>query len=306
MKNELLEQNVNVKKTFARELFGYVKGKSGSHPLLTGRGKEEATMSKVNRQENPQQNVQDAEPLNEQACGQSNELSSEWEGRNASHSIIYKLAAFLILLGFLVGAYNANRSYAWFTDTESVPFSLESGKVHYEVSYTTGGALMVPGENLFTSFKLANKSSIDTNVRLQIKYTVWEKNAEGNAVSKAAVYTENASLPSAADDQYLNLNIKTGDGGFALETIAGTSDLAGKWWTFADKVPAVAEDNAETGEPITVFEDPMEFYYDGPKTGNLFAGKPITVEIRLQAKQADHVEWANLTMIETFDGKTGL
>ena len=226
----------------------------------------------------------------------------------------YKLAAFLILLGFLAGAYNANQSYAWFTDQENVPLTLESGKVHYEVAYIAPGGLMTPGKNLFTSFTVTNKSTIDTNVRLKIEYTVWSRSAGSPpaVTSAAAVYTTNGAMSSPDDDQYLNLNIKKPIGsepGFELMEIPGAlPEMGGSWWVYSALVPAVSKDAAGNIIPavIPVFDasadPPFQFYYDGPKTKNVFESRPITITIHLQAKQADHVEWADLTVIETFDG----
>ncbi len=217
--------------------------------------------------------------------------------------IIYKIAAALILLGFLVGAYNANRSYAWFTDKNDSAFTLESGKVHYEVNYTAENGLMVPGKNLFSSFTLTNKSSIDTDVRFQIQYTVWEDGGTGNVTSSTAIYITNGALSAPQDDQYLNLSLKTGDGGFALQKVTDSGIMAGEWWTRTARVPAVTESALQTGEPVEVFTEDngsIRFCYDGPKTENVFAGLPVRIVIRLQAKQSDHVEWADLTMVETF------
>lgn len=214
----------------------------------------------------------------------------------------YKIAAFLILLGILMGSFNTNQSYAWFTDASENPFSLTSGKVNYEISYTTEPGLMVPGKDLIAQCKVKNLSSIDTHFRLKLEYTLWELdgNTPASAVSSTAIYITNASITPGTVTENQYLNVEWPEGKFDSANV-GTDVDKEIFWQYNTTVSAVPAGDIEnnTGVEIPVFN---KLYYDGPKTQNVFSGNPVTVKITLQAKQADHVNWAEITLFEKFEG----
>lgn len=227
----------------------------------------------------------------------------------------YKAVAFLILLLLLMGAYNANVSYAWFTDSHQEDFSLVSGKVHYDVSFITAeDKKMVPGVNLIDDIKITNKSTIDTDFRIAVSYNYYV--TEGGIVSQSAIYQMNASATAIYDNsgkltgweadnisktQYMNITMDT--------TKFKPADSEG-WFEYTTTVPAitgpaldVGADNLPVGQVIPVFkEGNFVFCYDGAKTGPIFEGQPIVLTIGLQAKQAAHVEWENLTVVLPYSG----
>ncbi|MEG1584093.1 MAG: hypothetical protein RR361_03455 [Anaerovorax sp.] len=196
----------------------------------------------------------------------------------------YKIAAFLILLGIVMGSFNTNQSYAWFTDTSENPFSLQSGKVHYVISYTTNAGLMIPGKELLSTCRVTNLSSIDTQFRLKLEYTVWEKDgaAQSKTTSSTAMYTTNAGITpgdTVKDKQYLNVAWATTGEGIAMfdsVTGAGINNTTDVFWQYHTKAPAVTTSALATGVEIPVFKD---LSYDGPKTKNIFAGNPIVVKL---------------------------
>lgn len=219
----------------------------------------------------------------------------------------YKIVAFLLLLSIIMGSFHVNQSYAWFTDASESPFSLESGKVHYVISYTTDPGLMVPGKDLIKNCTVKNLSSIDTQFRLKLEYDVWEADTGYPAdptkvISSSAIYTTNASIApgTVLDKQYLNIAWAQKDGKdqFVAQQVTNGS-ITETFWSYHTTVSAVTKTAIEdkSGVDIPVFE---KLLYDGPKTTNLFAGQPIVVKLTLQAKQADHIKWEEITLFEKF------
>ena len=219
-------------------------------------------------------------------------------------SIIYKVAAFLIIIGMLVGTYSANQSYAWFTDKNSSEYDLISGKVHYALELTTKSGLMVPGRDLISGVTLTNKSTIDTDVRMRIEYTIWTGTDSQNATSTTAIYATNAAINGAANvdaatDQYINLKIAESTS-FSAVTVTAPESQKGVWWANTATVPAVTLDGNNVPVPTVMAAPFTALSYDGIKTGNVFANRPVTIKITLQAKQREHVEWSEITVYEEF------
>lgn len=223
----------------------------------------------------------------------------------------YRAVSFVAMLAMFVASLFIQTSYAWFVVDDTANLQLSTGAVDYEVKWTTEQGLMIPNKELFKSIYLTNRSSIETNIRLQIRYTVWDGNESPNdppdVVSKAAWYAGNAS-GSAMDGWYLNTNLIQGDGlteGFNYLDINGnstTSAIEENWWYYNATVPAVT---ANAIKIMEIFDtSPPSFKYDGPKTTNTFAGdsrpdadnsnKYVKIDIIVQGKQARNVDWKDI------------
>ena len=180
---------------------------------------------------------------------------------------------------------------AWLTDTG------DTGKVTFtigEVSYTLNGAFIsaddpiVPGEQLIaTAFSLENESTVDSHIRFYIDY-------------KINLGTPPITVDKATDTQLNNYFTNTTHNSSGAVTFgSGWAHDGGYWYYGASSTsPTLVEPTDD--DPIIFLSNLM---LNGSVIGNTYANITVDITITFQAKQADHVDWADLGSI---DWQTGL
>ncbi len=242
---------------------------------------------------------------NSKAKGGKKSKAAEWSGRLYDSPAVYRVVLLLLFLGLTLGAMNTNRSYAWFADTKTQQFELKAGAVRYTLEAEPAAGKLVPGKNLFTKIRLRNGSLIDTDLRVQISHTIWERQESGAVTSSSAWYVKNASEAGAPAGQYLDTSLIRGDvgnpqgGGFVyVEETGAAGGSKDGWWEYQTRVPAVKKTAGESGAgeevELALFEEPLLFCYDGPRTTKVFENRRVTVTLTFQAKQSDYVTWQEI------------
>ena len=197
--------------------------------------------------------------------------------------IVVLIISLIALIGASVGV-----TYAWLTSTGSDTIEYTVGKVSYTINgEVDASTVIVPGQNLTSSFEIENKSDVYTNLRVSVSTSMqgWTIGEAGTAQTPnttdhilVAVNAEGWELVTENDAMYFYYGQKEDSKGGL-----GTEDLA----------PSTSPDTF----PFS------EFKLNGYKVGNEYSGKTITITITFYAKQADHVTWDELG---SFSFETGL
>ena len=197
--------------------------------------------------------------------------------------IVVLMISLIALLGAFVGV-----TYAWLTSTGSKTIEYTVGDVSYTIiGKVDASTIIVPGQNLTSSFEIENKSNVYTNLRVSVSTSMqgWtigeagttEKPNTTNHILVAANKAEGWELVTENNVMYFYYGQKADSG------VAGKEDLA----------PSTSPD----AFPFS------EFKLNGYKVGNEYSGQTITITITFYAKQADHVTWEALG---SFSFETGL
>lgn len=194
-----------------------------------------------------------------------------------------RIIILIILILALVAATSALIT-AWLTDTKQTgPTTFTVGDIEFE----WGGAIttsqpIVPGQELIaSSYQLVNSSTVTSHMRVSVTIT--------------------ASLgetPLANPESYF---VSTA---LASGWVYNTSD--GMWYyaTIVDEVltPTTIPIPTAQTDPIPVL---TTLKLDGTKAGNDISNYVFTITFVFQAKQKDHVAWADLGSA-SFDFGSGL
>jgi len=195
---------------------------------------------------------------------------------------ISTIATFIVAGALLAGA----GTYAWFTQQESAAnLTFTAGEVNYEVEEVTSSATVVPGGYVLEdALQVDNKSTITTNVRFQITCTV-----DGLACNVGPENTDQIKITLPSNPAV----VENEDGWFYyLAKDAG------------DASDDVAIATPSTGDTLTLIPD-EGLQINGAVVGNDYMNKAITITITFQAKQADHLTWADAAST-SIDFETGL
>lgn len=183
---------------------------------------------------------------------------------------ISTIATFIVAGALLAGA----GTYAWFTQQESAAnLTFTAGEVNYKVTEVTSSATVVPGDYVLEdALQVVNKSTITTNVRFQITCTV----EDGLACNVGPDNTDQIKITLPSNPAV----VEDPDGWFyyLAKDAGGTSD-------------DVAIATPSTGDTLTLI--PNEGLQFSGIMGNDYKNKAITITITFQAKQADHLTWAD-------------
>lgn len=214
------------------------------------------------------------------------------------------LAAFAVL-AVIVTVANWGGTLAWYNNAQSHGVDVSSAKIYYtmEGSVPTEGILQ-PNQNLLAGITLTNFSTAPSNIRFKVQYDYYI-----NTGSEAApVYTKqtsyakvapSANVEDAPADQYFDVSFDTAAYSYVQYSEDG-------WWEKTATVAPIAEENLLMGEAVPVFAaGDFVFCYNGERTGNAFAGKPVTVTFVFQAKQAEGVTWQNIGTVTAYIPASG-
>jgi hypothetical protein len=158
-------------------------------------------------------------------------------------------------------------------------------RVNYEVTEVTSNATVVPGDYVLEdALQVVNKSTIKTNVRFQITCTV-----DGLACNVGPDNTDQIKITLPSNPAV----VEDPDGWFYyLAKDAG------------DASDDVAIATSSTEDTLTLIPD-EGLQINGAVVGNDYMNKAITITITFQAKQADHLTWADAAST-SIDFETGL
>ncbi len=191
--------------------------------------------------------------------------------------VILSIAAICSMFGF-------SATQAWFNAGENKYQVFTAGNLTYVVAGELGvsdGEVILPGTDVAPGgLTVTNKSSIDSNLRIQILCTYTDENK--NTITKK--YTGN----EATD----------------FMSVEFASDSTAKWVAGDDGYIYFYSDFANKNQRIEAKEDAeipfiSHLVFSGPNVDSSFSGKTVTVKVIFESKQADFIEWANIGSISS-------
>lgn len=196
--------------------------------------------------------------------------------------IVVLMICLIALLGASVGV-----TYAWLTSTGSDTIEYTVGDVSYTITgEVDDSTVIVPGQNLTSSFEIENKSNVYTNLRVSVSTSM-----EGWTIGEAGT----TDAPNTTDHILVAVNSE------GWELVTENNVMYFYYGQKADSGVAGKEDLAPSTAPNAF---PFsEFKLNGYKVGNEYSGNTITITITFYAKQADYVTWEALG---SFSFETGL
>jgi hypothetical protein len=164
-------------------------------------------------------------------------------------------------------------TYAWIAYSESVDGGTVSvGQIDYTYSgsFIDGSEIIYPNKELLSqAITVDNQSTIDTQLRLTINYTLVEE------VTSNKIYLDdvNDDLSVVFDNPFV---------------------LDGDYWYYQNTDFSI--------EDTGVMNIISSITYDGDSSSNEYASQTVNVQVIIQVKQADNVTWTDLA---TYDFETG-
>jgi hypothetical protein len=195
--------------------------------------------------------------------------------------IVVLMISLIALLGASVGV-----TYAWLTSTGSDKIEYTVGDVSYTITgKVDASTIIVPGQNLTSSFEIKNNSNVYTNLRVSVSTSM-----QGWTIGKAGT----AQTPNTTDHILVAANAE------GWELVTENNVMYFYYGQKEDSVAKIEDLPPYKAPPTFPFS---EFKLNGYKVGNEYSGKTITITITFYAKQADYVTWENLG---SFSFETGL
>ena len=190
--------------------------------------------------------------------------------------IIALCSIMLVLCSISVGF-----TVAWLTfSTTSNEVTYTVGEVKYTVELTTAekeSDYIVPGQSIFSSLSITNASNVDSNLRVRFEVEV----LDGTTAVAWTVGT------SEADNEILmtgntaaNWISKTGEANVLYYQVATGNEII---------TPAITSIS-------TAFSNVS---LNGTLVKNAASGYSVKLKVAIEAKQAAHVEWGQITSFET-------
>lgn len=205
--------------------------------------------------------------------------------------IIALCSIMLVLCSISVGF-----TVAWLTfSTTSNEVTYTVGKVKYKVDLTTAenesNKLIVPGQSIFSALKITNESDVDSNLRVRFEITV--KDTSNQDVD----WTVGTDL----DTNQIILANTVVDGGNTSEEVVELTN----WITKTGEANVLYYQVDESGDEIITPETTSistafsNVYLNGSLVKNAASGYSVKLKVAIEAKQADYVEWDQITSFET-------
>jgi hypothetical protein len=176
--------------------------------------------------------------------------------------LIKSFILLIVALALTIGV-----SYAWISYSEREDAGIVSvGDITYQINggFISETEIIYPSKDLVTpNIIISNQSTIETQIRLKITYTLIDDTSTSNKIYKN----------DATDD---------------LSVVFGSAYvLDGDYWYYQNTSYMI-----DVGANVPVIN---AMYYDGQTSSNEYANENINIEIILQVKQADNVSWLDLT-----------
>ena len=190
--------------------------------------------------------------------------------------IIALCSIMLVLCSISVGF-----TVAWLTfSTTSNEVTYTVGEVKYTVGLTTAekkSEYIVPGQSIFSSLSITNASNVDSNLRVRFEVEV----LNGETTVPWTVGT------SEADNEILMT------GNTAANWISKTGEANVLYYQVATGNEIITP---EITNISTAFSNVL---LNGALVKNAASGYKVNLKVAIEAKQAAHVEWGQITSFET-------
>jgi hypothetical protein len=164
-------------------------------------------------------------------------------------------------------------TYAWIAYSESIDGgTVSAGQVDYSYSgaFIDGSEIIFPNKELLSqAISVDNQSTIDTQLRLTINYTLIEE-VTSNKIYKDDV---NDDLSVVFDSLFV---------------------LDGDYWYYQ-----ATDFSIENTGVLNIISS---IAYNGNASSNEYASQTVSIQVLIQVKQADNVTWTDLA---TYDFETG-
>ena len=191
--------------------------------------------------------------------------------------IIALCSIMLVLCSISVGF-----TVAWLTfSTTSNEVTYTVGEVKYTVGLTTAeneSDYIVPGQSIFSSLTITNASNVDSNLRVRFEVTV--KNTSNQDVDWTVGTSETDNEILMTGNTAANWISKTGEANVLYYQVAEGNEII---------TPAITSIS-------TAFSNVS---LNGALVKNAASGYKVNLKVAIEAKQAAHVEWNQITSFET-------
>lgn len=199
--------------------------------------------------------------------------------------IIALCSIMLVLCSISVGF-----TVAWLTfSTTSNEVTYTVGEVKYTVGLTTAekeSDYIVPGQSIFSALTITNASNVDSNLRVRFEVIVKDKSS--NSVTWTAGTSE-------ADDEIL-MTGNTADNWISKTDENGKEQLNVLYYQVVTEEGTSEIITPETTNIYTAFSNVS---LNGALVKNAASGYLVNLKVAIEAKQAAHVEWGQITSFET-------
>lgn len=199
---------------------------------------------------------------------------------------------FIALLGFLAVSAISVTTYAWFTQEGTKnDLTFTAGEVKYTISEITDNENpVVPGVAFFSQeISFTNESTIDTEFRMQISYTITTAANEDGKKLTGTSFTDETK-------DYILWTKDTSN--------QSTWDYSDGYYYYGSKTKGDASKIAAKTN-ITLFTANDSLMLNGDLVGNDYQGATITITFTFQAKQYDALTWEECAN-KQLDFTTGL
>lgn len=204
--------------------------------------------------------------------------------------IIALCSIMLVLCSISVGF-----TVAWLTfSTTSNEVTYTVGKVKYKVELITAeneiNKLIVPGQSIFSDLEITNESDVNSNLRVRFEITVKDTSNQDVAWTVGTdLNTNQIILANTVEDggntseevvELTNWISKTGEANVLYYQVAAGDEII---------TPGITDIS-------TAFSN---VYLNGSLVKNAASGYKVNLKVAIEAKQAAHVEWDQITSFET-------
>ncbi len=187
----------------------------------------------------------------------------------------------LVVLLLVVVAVATASTYAWLTDTGNAAGGTYTiGDVKYTISAPTNASgVVVPGQPL-SGPTITNASNVASNLRVKFSVSV-------NVTNASNVNASTAWTIGTVDTDHLLLTLNT------TNWVKHTDGYYYYGSVNDDKVATGNEDIATTKTEIEALFTSLVI--NGKVVGNDYSGAVVTITVTYEAKQAEYVQWNELT-----------
>ena len=203
-----------------------------------------------------------------------------------------RITALILVVGLFVVSLFTQGTLAWFTDANVVEKDFYIGDLHYIYKgdfVSVVNKKFVPGETLITTdtLMLTNKSTIDSNLRLQIRFSFTDREAP------FTVYEDEHFDPSCALLRYIKLTLND-------SWVYDSDDECYhfKYGTGVEQYKLPIPADLDIGYDLPLLD---EIYFEGDTITADFSGMQFKIKILFQAKQHEFVDWETIGTVELLD-----
>jgi len=194
--------------------------------------------------------------------------------------MIKRITIFILVIAVLALSLLMQGTFAWFTDVALSNQTYQIGAITYVFSGSLAtvqdNQIVVPGQPLITNTNLflTNQSNIDTNLRLQIRFTYTDQITH---LPVETIYNGTGQL-----NNFMDLSMVTN----------WVYDVTDQCWHYkynnADNIPASTTVDGYAFAIIT------NITFDGAAIDNTLSGSIFKLKLIFQAKQANYVTWQTI------------